>query len=43
MSPPPASWIRKIDITVNLEGVAVGAAYGVSYPDGNINLSLIHI
>src|ERR1700682_1973586 len=24
MSPPPASWIRKIDITANLEGVAAG-------------------
>jgi hypothetical protein len=28
MSPPPASWIRKIDITANLEGVVE-----MSHPD----------
>ncbi len=34
MSPPPASWIRKIDITANLEGVHSGTPWGQIGPSG---------
>ena len=39
MSPPPASWIRKIDITANLEGcnracaIDYAAFWGFFFPE----------
>ena len=42
MSPPPASWIRKIDITANLEGVVHGFPSGSRVSHISQGYNLIH-